>query len=253
MLDELYYYLMLPLTVGALGFGFYFIIEPDKTKAMLTNWSWQASKAYITVQGWGDGIASYLENSDTGSSSDEDSDDDEEEENKRQVVMFDDKDRNNYIGTIPESTDECKDMIKKINPSLMFIKTTVNDIDYFKRTTDPCLSDTNYLTFTDKPFVQVEYIVDDKTVLDIHENLTGFYVNGNKILDEAFLNWYLYYFYSKPLDSDYTLRIFDKDVNMFVIKKDQYIQLDNNEYTVQPGERGVQGPSEDYEGAEDAE
>ena len=77
MLNELYYYFVLPLTfsVGILG-GFY-ILYPDESKSYAVALTWNASKIYIQCQSLGDRINSYFEVQDE-SESDLDSDDDTE-------------------------------------------------------------------------------------------------------------------------------------------------------------------------------
>ena len=93
--------------------------------------------------------------------------------------------------------------------------------------------------------------------LDIHDNLTGFYVNGNRLLDKEFLEWYIPYFYKEKLDDDfvldnnYSLRIFDKKVTMFTINSTQCIQLENDAYSIEKVEDDKIDSENSYEGAEE--
>jgi len=68
--------------------------------------------------------------------------------------------------------------------------------------------------------------------VDIHSNLTGFYINGNTLLDYEFLNWFLPYYYEMNIEKEYELRVFDKDVNMFTLSSNQLIKIDNNSYEI---------------------
>lgn len=231
MLEQIYYYFILPLTFSAGALGCYFVLQPVKAKQMVSRWSWNASKAYVLCLDLGTKVSSYLDEYIEEESDEHSSDSDCEEENKQHLIMYDSASKNNYIGDIPENKEDCETLVKSISPSIIFIKSKINDVDYYKRTSNPCNTDEVYTTFCEKPFIQIEYIVGDE-VLDIHEYLTGFYINENKILDKDFLKWYLYYYYSKELSDDYSLRIFDKDVNMFIIKDNQYIQLNDNSYSV---------------------
>ena len=117
-------------------------------------------------------------------------------------------------------------------PLIMFLITKYNNMKYYKRTDRPLEKGTEYLTLDTRPFIQVEFIEKGKKPLDIHSQLGSFYVEGNKILDTAFLKWYLGYYYDIYSFDDYTLKIFDKDVNMFTLDKTQYVLLEDNTYKV---------------------
>ena len=77
----------------------------------------------------------------------------------------------------------------------------------------------------DKSFIQVELVQNNKEPLDICKKLDKFNINGNIILGHAFLQWLLWKYYDLELDDDYTLKIFDKDVNLYEIKSGQSIKL----------------------------
>lgn len=247
MFETLYYYFLLPLSVVAGAAGVYYVLEPNGAKRIFVKTSWNMSKAYFTCQIWGNKISNFLDVENEDDNSDTDFESDDEDPMKQTVVLYDSKDDNNYI--TDEINDELKTLIKNISPSIMFITTKIKDVIYYKRTDDPFLSDTEYETFTDKPFVQVEYIEggnDDDKVLDIHSNLTGFYINGNIILDKEFLEWYLPNYYQRSLGDGYSLRIFDKDVTLFTISGDQGIKLENNGYNIYTKSEEAK---KEYEGA----
>ncbi len=88
-------------------------------------------------------------------------------------------------------------------------------------------------THVDKQFVQVELIQGNgKEVIDIHKYLDYFYIKGNSILGKTFLQWYLNHWYNIKLEENYTLKIFDKDVNLFSICPDSYIYIGECGYSV---------------------
>jgi len=49
----------------------------------------------------------------------------------------------------------------------------------------------------------------------------------------VFLKWYLDYFYNLELPDNYKLQIFDKNVNMFSINKENSIVLTEKAYKVE--------------------
>jgi hypothetical protein len=83
----------------------------------------------------------------------------------------------------------------------------------------------------EKLFLQVELIdKDNSDIIDIHHNLDKFYIEDNKILDTDFLKWYLTYFHKSKLPENYELRIFDKDINMLTLEKNEYIKITDEGY-----------------------
>ena len=111
----------------------------------------------------------------------------------------------------------------------------------------------------EKQFVQVE-LVQNEACIDIHKHLDCFYVKGNTLFTPAFLNWYLKKWFSNVLTEDtYTLKIFDKDVNLFTLTPQQYILITDDGYKIknidEESESEESGNDEEstseYEGAQD--
>jgi len=249
MLEELYYYFVLPFTTFAGVCGFLYVMDPDGAKRTALSLSWNFSKACVTAQDWRDNFSSYFakeEDGDSGNESDISSE--EEEEAKRTLVFYDAKSGNNYIS---DNNDEALiKVMDKIDPTIIFEKLKRDDLMCFKRIKKNELEDwskreiTEIELFKTDPFIQVEYKFGEGTeTLDIHSNLKGFYMNGNTILDKQFLEWYLARFYNRALDPNYELHIFDKDVNLLKIGPEQLIELKDNEYIITPVVEDV------YEGA----
>ena len=165
---------------------------------------------------------------------DEDSDDSEVITQSRSIeqnlVYYNRDDKLCFISdTVNDNT--ITEALKRA-PSIIFIRNTIGGEEYYKRTLAPSNKDSYSDVFFEKPFIQIEYIGEGGEIYDIHKYLTSFYVNGNAILDRVFLEWYLSYFYDKSCSEKYTLRIIDKDINMFDIQPDQTVILRNDMYEV---------------------
>lgn len=124
---------------------------------------------------------------------------------------------------------------------LMFIKKTENNEEYYKRIENKTELNDQKVEFKlfEKPFLQIELIQEDieggTSRTSIHKNLDNFYLEGNKILDKIFLQWYLSIFMDIELGDNYTLHIIDADINMWTIKN-KCIKLnikdDKESYTI---------------------
>ncbi len=118
---------------------------------------------------------------------------------------------------------------------VIFLKTRKGNEILYNRIQEEDLNNLENISFdkVEKLFLQIELI--DKTtpnneIIDIHHNLDKFYILGNKILDHKFLFWYLSYFYKKNLPEDYELRIFDKDINLITLAKNDGIIITQDSY-----------------------
>jgi hypothetical protein len=208
----------------------------------MTNVSWEMSRLYIDCLDVQESIKTTLKNvgileeeSDGYLADDEDEDEgypikSSKRKIEQNLVYYNRNDKLCFISdTINENT--IGEALKK-SPSIIFIRNSIGDDDYYKRTLVPSNKDSTFDVFLEKPFIQVEYIEDGENAYDIHKYLTSFYVNGNTILDRVFLEWYLSYFYDKGCSDNYILRIIDKDINMFDVKSEQTIILRNDMYEV---------------------
>jgi len=233
MFYDLCYYILLPLVCATGAAGLYYMRDPVGAKNKAINLSWNITKCYIT---WSDNLGLFVNKySPDSSDSDDDDSDNDDDLSPIYFIFYNNEHQNIYI------TDEINDEIMehvnaKIKPSIMFIRSKIGREQYYKRTVIPMESDTVYDTLVEKLFIQVEYVTKDdngkENVTDIHSNLTGFYVNGNTILDKKFLQWYLGQYYNLDKMDDYELRIFDKDVNMLTIKSTQAVKIEDNTYSI---------------------
>jgi len=224
MFYDLCYYIILPLACVTGAAGLYYIADPDNAKTKAINASWNLTKMYITLSEKFDSFThNYISDS-----SDSEEDEKEEDSTVKYFIFYNNEEKNSYI------TDEIND--DKIKPSIMFIKTKIDKEEYYKRTTSPRDTDTEYNTLAEKLFIQVEFVTKDNNgkekVFDIHSNLARFYVNNNIILDRCFLEWYLEKYYDLNEIDEYELRIFDKDVNMLTLKSTESISIQNDSYTI---------------------
>ena len=156
----------------------------------------------------------------------EDSDSDIEDEIDEYII--------NYNGeimlhsSIDEPIDKCSEY-----PLKLYIK-TINEIKniYRLNTDDNCNKDLElskmFENKLDSPFLQVELNqCGEKTLLD--NGLSDFYFNGNKILDEIFLKWFLdYYNYGADLEDEYSIKIMDNNVNFVELSRGDYVVLNKD-------------------------
>lgn len=257
MFSEILNYFVIPTMVSLGAFGVFYILNPDTANKVIKNVAWESVKMYSKA-------SIYLENLAQTSSTDEDfidDDNDDFDEIKPLLSYYDfDDSLEVQLGsdyeTLPQKwwvdIEENVDLIilKNENPTELF-KTFKN---YNKFTS----SDNNW-DKVEKQFVQIELVQNDKCI-DIHKYLNSFYINGNILFTPAFLKWYLQKWFNNVLTEDtYTLKIFDKDVNLFNITPEQYIILTDNGYKIKniDDESESDDPGNDeestseYEGAQD--
>jgi hypothetical protein len=232
MLYDLFYYILLPITAVTASIGTWCMIYPDHAKSKLAIFSWKFSMFYVECVDLKKQILDKIEDFNSNPEYDSSSDFEDEESECKNDLLYNDKLGNNYITSkFDESTF---DKIRDFDPRIMFVRKKIAGDYCYKRTIDPLNFDSEYITLEDKPFIQVEYVTKNKVekILDIHSNLTGFYVNGNALLDYEFLNWFLPYYYDIEVAKEYEIRVFDKDVNMFTLSSEQYIMIENDSYKI---------------------
>lgn len=229
MLYDLCYYIILPLAAMGASVGTWYMINPDNAKSKLAIFSWKVSMFYVECVELTNNIVNRFDEFNPNPEFDFE---DEPESICEKTLLYNDEIGNNYITN--KINAETMEKIQDFNPRIMFMRSKIGNEYYFKRTTDP-LNTSEYDTLSNKPFIQVEYVIkngDSEEILDIHGNSAGFYINGNMLMDYEFLNWFLPYYYEIDVKKDYELRVFDKDVNMFTISPKQYIIIENDTYKI---------------------
>tara|TARA_Y100001936_G_C16041153_1_gene651641 strand:+ start:713 stop:1492 length:780 start_codon:yes stop_codon:yes gene_type:complete len=248
MFSEILNYFVIPTMVSLGAFGVFYILNPDTANKVIKNVAWESVKMYSKA-------SIYLENLAQSSSTDEDfidNDNDDFEEIKPLLSYYDfDDGLEVQMGcdyeTLPQEwwnvIEENVDLIilKNENPTELF-KTFKNH----KKFTS---ADNNNWDKVEKQFVQVE-LLQNEVCIDIHKYLDSFYINKNILFTPAFLKWYLQKWFNKTLNEDsYTLKIFDKDVNLFNLTPKQYITLTNDGYKI----KNIDDESESEETEDDDE
>lgn len=251
-------YCLIPVTILAGAVGTYYIYYPRKVNNIAVNFSWNISRMYVECLEISETIGKiinnlddicdecgYLADSEGCSNGETDEETDEEPvesiesvpvKSKLSLIYYNNKTETCFLS---DSIDDVivEDMLGK-SPSIIFIKSDSNGKLFYKRTTEPNQDDI-IEPFQENPFLQVEYIIKSDnafdgvdTIHDIHQYLSGFYINGNTILDRTFLEWYLSYYYDISCAKEYILRIIDKDIKMFEMSSDKKVVLDDNTYVV---------------------
>jgi hypothetical protein len=268
MLYDLLCYVVVPTIISTASIGTLYLIYPEKVKQYLLSCSWRATEIMVdyndfkeTMQNKVDDITQGLLKSST------ESDDDSDSEEEDSYLFFDRMTRATFLsrGKIQSEKETIK---QNKNLNVIFLNRNLDNKEYLKRieNIDQIENITDEtLEPIEKQFIQVEYITEKngkEEIYDIHNHLGKFYVNGNIILDRYFLDWYLHSYYNMDLDESYKLRIFDKDVLMFIVHPNQGIMLANNSYskldidenTFQPESSSSEDETSDeseYEGAKE--
>jgi len=224
-------YVLTPAIVLGAGFGAYYMYDPEAAHLTAIQWTWNAIYCYVKLTDYFKTPVKKIQKKRPKDTADEKSNIINQHQS---LIYYVGSEKNTYITDI--LTEKSLELIQATNPLIMFLRTHYKHMVYFKRTQNPMASDTEYLTLVERPFIQVEFFETDKKALDIHSHLGAFYVEGNIILDAAFLKWYLQYYYDRSSFGEYTLKIIDKDVNMFTLNKMGHILIQDGGYTVVDGE-----------------
>ncbi len=232
MFSDLFNYFVIPTFVSISAFGIYYLLNPENGSIILKNVAWESVKLYSKASIYFENLAQTAEI--TNDSDFENDDFDEIKpllsyynyEKDLEVQMGDDY--NNMPQEWWEDSETNVDLIiikKDTKDSTSMFKTFTN----YKKLNS---SDKQNWETVEKQFVQVE-LVQNEACIDIHKHLDCFYIQGNTLFTPAFLNWYLKTWFNNVLTEDtYTLKIFDKDVNLFTLTPQQYIILTSDGYKI---------------------
>ena len=75
--------------------------------------------------------------------------------------------------------------------------------------------------------MQIDY-EHETNKIEIQGELEKFYVEGNKLFDKEFLEWYMDYYYQIKLSSDFKIHILDENIKMFTLTDNQCILITND-------------------------
>ena len=236
---DLLYYISLPLILASVSLASCYIIYPKETNKYIVNLTWKASTVAIECSELKEKINEQVkEITDKyfkSKNKDEDKNEDDDEEDS--LVFYNSETNNTYLTSGINLNKINEEMVSNKAINVVFVKKSSNDDLYYRvrkfNEIENILD--NDLEVVEKKFIQVEYITQEngnEKIIDIHNNLGKFYVKGNIILDKHFLKWYLDTFYNIKLNKDYSLRLFDKDVNMFTLNKESGIFLTKDTYSI---------------------
>jgi len=253
--------------LAGLGLTACYLYDPEKVQGVAIRLVWNMGTYYYQVYDYFRPPLCDIvtkKGPDQGYEEDEASGDEEIEELKRKIAAMEEEDdmlsarRGSqtivYYVAADKSTyctanldEEAMEIVEEANPSIIFLKTKYENIEYFVRTESPLEENTEHTTLEERPFVQVEFIEGGRAAVDIHTKLAPFYVAENRILDRPFLEWYLSYYYDIHSFGEYVLKIFDKDVNMLTLKEGQAILLSDGGYEILDAAKEGKGTESDIE------
>lgn len=223
-----YYFGITGLLAGT-AFGAYYVYDREKAKSVAFSALWASVRAYSALGYYTDIIIEQLLNQE----------DDEAEPStlakdgkpappiSYTLLYYDDEKGVTY------STDDFRaENLAKINDTemlLIFREKKGNATSYRRLASTKDVNDQEFEAETEKPFLQIE-LNEGGTTTEIHEHMQGFYIHGNKLLDRPFLAWYMDFWYDHELKPNYTLQIFDKDVNMLRLGPEDSVTITKDGY-----------------------
>ena len=222
MIMNLCYYLVSTSLIATAFFSTYYYYDENGAKNLIINISWKSTNVYFLTKSY---IDKFLYKPvDTVQTVDKvETVDQVQNEPKKNYIVFDSK-KNEYSNI--DNLNVLNNL--EFDSSLVFLKEFNKKGDKFKRIT----KDRSNLEFIQIPkqFIQVELIV-GTIELDIHQYLKEYYYKKNIILDTTFLLWLCKYnsLNEIPLkdirEGNYTIKIIDKNVEMFDLTSKQSIEF----------------------------
>ena len=132
-------------------------------------------------------------------------------------------------------------MIDETKTPILFLKSYVDNEYRCLQFNDISLNLNMYLPLrpiSSDLFMQIELLYKDK-MYDISLSLIKpFLVNNSYILNTKFVKWFMKTHLNVDIDDDeeYVVKIIDNSINMVEVKKEQYISLENDSYTIKDSE-----------------
>tara|TARA_B100001939_G_C16824802_1_gene565974 strand:+ start:47 stop:754 length:708 start_codon:yes stop_codon:yes gene_type:complete len=225
---EMLYYLAGVSVVGTIGFGLFYLYDEQTATAIMEDFSWSAVRAYHRVNMETNNLRRYLENEfSEGKNSDVEEDDESAIDEEEKLVSF--LGYNNDGSRYTTDELENNDYIDDENFSMMMLVKKDEEEKLYKRIHEKGeISSEVVFEKVPKPFLSVE-VEQNNNRIAIHDQLKGFYINGNMLLDKVFLKWYLEEFYGMNLEDDYKIHIIDSNIEMHKIQFDQSVTIQSKE------------------------
>ncbi len=223
-----YYFSITGLLAGT-AFGAYYVYDREKAKAAAFSALWASVRAYSALGYYTDIIIEHLL----------DQEDDEDElpapakdgkpaPPSSYTLLYYDGEKG-----ITYSTDDFRaENLAKIDDTemLLIFREKKGETTTYKRLgSTKEVNNQEFEAEADKQFLQIE-LNESGITTEIHEHMQGFYIHGNKLLDRVFLGWYMDFWYDHELKPNYTLQIFDKDVNMLCLGPEDSVTITKDGY-----------------------
>ena len=80
-------------------------------------------------------------------------------------------------------------------------------------------------------FLQVEFISGEEKY-DIHEHISKYYITNNVVMDEEFMKYFMKHWYDVEINSDYKLKIIDKNIKLVTLEKGSKVKLGKDDYEI---------------------
>ncbi len=216
-------YLLIPGVILASSVGVCYCINPNKTREFIANESWKATRFYI----WScDELKKITSSDNDGYEADKEYPEFDIEYNE--LLFMDNK---NNVCITDTSNSETLTNILKLKPNPLFLEKKNKQGQHYKRIkidTEKDLYNYNFVQLKENPFIHVEYIDKERT-FNLHDKLKPFYIEGNVLFDDNFVKFFLKYFFDTEPSVSYIIKIFDKDVNVIELKKNDYIIITNTD------------------------
>jgi hypothetical protein len=225
---EMLYYLAGVSVVGTIGFGLFYLYDESTATAIIEDFSWSAVRAYHRVNMETNNLRRHLETEFfEGKNSDVEEDDESISEDEEKLVSFLGYNNDGSVYTTDEL--ENNSYIDDEDFSMMMLVKKDEEQNLYKRIHEKGeISSELLFEKVTKPFLSVE-VEQNNNRISIHDQLKGFYINGNMLLDKLFLKWYLEEFYGMNLEDDYKIHIIDSNIEMHKIQYDQSVTIQSKE------------------------
>jgi hypothetical protein len=213
MFVDFCYYFIYTGFIGATCFGSYYCYDPENANDILMDISWKSLNLYFSTKTY---VNKFLD----------------KDVNKKKSTNVKTNPLETYIIFNKENNSishkENLDHLEKLDLSNYLYFLVKDDNTFLRLDNNTFNVKNNDLIPVEKQFIQVELNVGDINI-DINSYLKHYYCKENKILDQSFLLWLREYYLLQHIpveyikNNDYTIKIIDKNVEMFDISPTQYI------------------------------
>ena len=155
---------------------------------------------------------------------DEEGEEEGEEYDKEEVFIHEHEITDN--GVLSKLYTDVDDL-NYLDDRIYFMAIEKNNKIFYKRMFKEDEVDTK-IKSVKKPFMQVEY-KDDENSIEIQNDISCYYLEGNKILDYNFVRFLMKENYGLDVKEEYKIIILDENVKMLTLEKDEYVLVIDDE------------------------